>query len=271
MRRRHARARAVLASLLFVLLAGCNEVELHSGLTESSAQDIIVVLRNAGIKATKVVQASGQDRSWTIMVSSGNASEAWQLLVENELPRIEPKGFASFFGQAKLIPTETEEKAIFLQALCGELAQTIEAMPNVIDARVHISVPERDPLRQVIEGQPTPEATAAVMVKYWKRSENMPPEETINAQDIQRIVASSVERLDERNVKVVIKAKTPTTPRTASAGGADPAAFFLPLAGAAGLLLLLLIVMVLRVRSLSKQISGLRRAPQGKAPEPEKT
>ena len=79
------------------------------------------------------------------------------------------------------------------------------------------------------------------------------------------------ERLEESNVKVVIKAKTPTVPRTSSAGGSDPAAFFLPLAGAAGLLLLLLIVMVLRVRSLSSQIASLRRAPQGKAPEPEKT
>jgi type III secretion protein J len=244
-----------MVAVFLLILSGCNTVELTSGLSESSATDVIVVLRQNGIAAEKFADESGQDKTWTVTVAAGSASDAWQVLVENELPREEPKGFATFFGQSKLIPTETEEKALFLQAVCGELAATIEAMPSVIDARVHVSIPEKDPLRRVMEGQEPPVATAAVMVKHWKPSGSVPPEERVDEMDIKRLVASSVEGLKPENVTVVTKAVTRKMTEAPS-GAAGAANYFLPLAGLAGVLLVLLLITIMRMRSLSSQLAA---------------
>ncbi len=246
--------RTVLVACCLFLLVGCNEVELFSELSELSAQEVIVVLRTNGISADKIVAASGQEKTWTVVVASADASNAWQVLVENDLPREQPKGFDVFFGKSKLIPTETEEKAIFLQALCGELARTIEAMPSVIDARVHISVPEKDPLRHVMEGREPPQAKAAIMVKHWRPQGNVPPEERIDDMDIKRIVANSVEGLKAQNVEVVLKGVTPKNTEMPARGG-DAASIFMPLAIVVGVLLLALLFMLFRNRSLSRQIA----------------
>jgi len=248
--------RIAMAALFLLVVTGCNTVELHSGLSEESATEVIVTLRNSGIAARKIPNESGQEKTWTVTVGSADASDAWQVLVENDLPRERPKGFADFFGKSKLIPTETEEKALFLQALCGELAGTVEAMPSVIDARVHVSIPEKDPLRQLMEGEEPPQATAAVMVKQWKVEGNVPPEERIDEMDIKRLVASSVEGLKADHVTVITKAVKPKmvdTPRSSANG----AVWFLPLAALCGVLIVLLLVLLMKNRSLTGQVSEL--------------
>ncbi len=245
-----------MAALFLLVVTGCNTMELHSGLSEEAATEVIVVLRNNGIAAQKIPNESGQEKTWTVTVAPGDASDAWQVLVENDLPRERPKGFAEFFGKSKLIPTETEEKALFLQALCGELAATIEAMPSVIDARVHVSIPEKDPLRQVMEGEEPPRATAAVMVKQWKVEGSVPPEERIDEMDIRKLVASSVEGLSADHVTVVAKRVTPKMvdpPRSAATG----TAWFLPLAALCGVMIVLLAVLLMKNRSLTGQLSEL--------------
>lgn len=241
-------------ALCLLGITGCNTVELTSGLTESSAMEVIVVLRGNGIAAEKIADESGQEKTWTVTVGGNSASDAWQVLVENELPRDEPKGFAEFFGKSKLIPTETEEKAIFLQAICGELARTVETMPSVIDARVHVSIPDKDPLRRVVEGEEPPQATAAVMVKHWKPAGNVPPEERVDEMDIKKLVASSVDGLKPQNVTVVAKAVSPKMTETPVrvGGGAN---YFLPLAGLAGVLVILLLLTMMKNRSLTRQLA----------------
>ncbi len=243
-----------MVAFFLLVTTGCNTVELTSGLSESSATEVIVVLRGNGITAEKISDESGQEKTWTVTVASGRASDAWQVLVENELPRDEPKGFAEFFGKSKLIPTETEEKAIFLQAICGELARTIEAMPSVIDARVHVSIPDKDPLRRVVEGEEPPQATAAVMVKHWKAGDGALPEERIDERDIKTLVAASVEGLKSDKVTVVTKSVTRAIPPKLDplAGGAN---YFLPLAGLAGLLVILLLLTMMKNRSLTRQLA----------------
>ena len=243
-----------MVAFFLLVTTGCNTVELTSGLTESSATEVIVVLRGNGITAKKIADESGQEKTWTVTVTASRASDAWQVLVENELPRDEPKGFAEFFGKSKLIPTETEEKAIFLQAICGELARTVEAMPSVIDARVHVSIPDKDPLRRVMEGEEPPPATAAVMVKRWKSDGGDEPENQVDEQDIKTLVASSVEGLRPANVTVVTKSVRPAEPVKQIQGGGG-ANYFLPLAGLAAVLVVLLLLTMMKNRSLARQLA----------------
>jgi type III secretion protein J len=46
-----------------------------------------------------------------------------------------------------MVPTPTEEHALYLHALGGELARSIEAIDGVVEARVHLGLQQPDPLR----------------------------------------------------------------------------------------------------------------------------
>jgi type III secretion protein J len=240
--------------LLGVLATGCQRVDLMSGLDEVDAVDLIVLLRQNGIEATKKSSSSGQDVTWSIAVNPRDASNAFLVLAENDRPRSKPQGFADFFGNSKLIPTEIEEKAMFLQAQAGELSRTIESMPGVINARVHISIPEQDPLRRLMEGERPPVPRASVFVKQWAPARDASDATQVTAQDIKTLVSGSIERLEPSNVAVVLKAVVPT-PAPAQGRGVDSSMLFYPLAALTVLLVLLLAVLAVRNRSLSRQVS----------------
>jgi len=236
---------------LALFLAGCSRVDVLSDLSEVDAIELIVLLRQNGIEAVKKPARSTQEGRWAISVPSGDASHAFRILTENDQPREEPRGFADPFGRPSLIPTLAEEKAMFLQAQAGELAQTIESMPDVIHARVHVSAPEQDPLRQALDGK-APAPRAAVFVKAW--SADGSGRARVFEEDIRTLLAGSIERLDPANVSVVLKTVTPS-PAPPPETGFDATMLFYPLAGLTILLVALLGALAMRNRSLARQIS----------------
>lgn len=250
---RPSRRHWILGLTLTVFLGGCQKVEVMSGLDEGQAVDLIVLLRQNGIAASKGAVGTGQDVLFSVAVSPTDASNAFLVLAENDRPRTAPQGFAELFGKSKMIPTETEERALFLHAQSGELERTIESMPSVIDARVHISLPQRDRLAEYVEGTAPPVPTAAVFIKYWAEDEKTPNSSRLDVTEIAEIVASSIERLDKEHVTVVKKAIVPGTGRIPSAGP-DPRVLFYPLAGLTVLLVGLSLFLLLRNRSLSRQL-----------------
>ncbi len=86
----------------------------------------------------------GEKPLWTISVPKSDAIRAWRLMKSQDLPRAAEKGFADTFGTNSLIPTATEEKALYLDALCNELQKTIETIDGVVKARVHLVLPEAE-------------------------------------------------------------------------------------------------------------------------------
>jgi type III secretion protein J len=188
----------LIAIVIFSLsFTACSQV-LHHGLTEEQANEIVVVLERNGIQATKAAEEGGETLAFTIAVPKREAAKAWQVLRENDLPKPQAKGFNEVFAKTSLIPTAMEEKALFLQAVCGELSKTIEAINGVVDARVHVVLPESDVLKQELQGPTVPKA--AVLIKYKvNRDGNMP----YKPDDIKQLVANSVEALKPEDVTVV--------------------------------------------------------------------
>ncbi len=82
---------------LALVLAGCANHEVASGLGEQDAQEIVVVLKENGLDAA-AVRTAGADRnaapSWTVNVKGGsqNLVVAWRVLEANGLPRQKVKG-----------------------------------------------------------------------------------------------------------------------------------------------------------------------------------
>ena len=151
------RARITLVALA---LAGCTGEEVLHGLDERQANEVLVALDQGGVEATKAREDGAEER-WRVSVPRGDAPRAQRLLAERELPRARAPGFGEVFGKGSMVPTPTEEHALLLHALGGELARSLETVDGVVAARVHVGVRPPDPLRPGDRGAPR----ASVLLK----------------------------------------------------------------------------------------------------------
>jgi type III secretion protein J len=181
---------AVCASVLLVL--GCS-VTIHHGLDESSANEALVALERAGIGASK---AQGDDGAFAISVNRADVISALDFMRAAGLPRGKRSGFAETYKQPSLVPSATEERARYMEALAGEIARTLESVEGVVSARVHLVLPETD-LLGASDAKRTP-AQAAVLVKA--RAGHALP---ISEAEVQKLVAGSAAGLDRGAVAVV--------------------------------------------------------------------
>jgi type III secretion protein J len=152
--------RKTLALSTLVALAACADEEILHGLAEPQVNEILVALDEGGIAARKG-REDGADGGWVVSVSRADAPRAQRILSERELPRPRAPGFGEVFSKGGMVPTPTEEHALYLHALAGELSRSVEAIEGVVEARVHLGLPQADPLRS---SEPRP-PRAAVLVK----------------------------------------------------------------------------------------------------------
>jgi type III secretion protein J len=202
------RAAAALSALAAVVLAGCSGEEILHGLAEPQANEVVVALDEAGIAASKE-REEGADAGWTVSVGARDAGRAQRVLAERSLPRARPAGFAEVFSKGSMVPTPTEEHALYLHALGGELARSVEAIDGVVEARVHVGLPQPDPLRPGERAAPR----AAVLVKCRPAAcgavRELEP-------GIRALVAGAADGLDAGAVSVVIAAGTEASPTAAA-------------------------------------------------------
>ncbi len=251
--------RAIWLLPLLLLLTGCLKQQLDSGLDEQESQEIIVLLQEHGIEAVrKIVPGEGNDAqpTWTVYVKGGNQNRvlAWRILQDNGLPRQHVKGLDEVFAEAGMIPTAGEEKARMLIGLTGELTKTLKSIPKVVDARVHVVIPENSPLVDRSQWSPT---TASVLIKHLG---DTPP---ISEADVKMLVAKGVEGLKPDNVAVIMHEihPDPVPPQDVAwyLNNEQILVVALALAAIAGLGSLLLIFQARHQRS---QIEQLRRQLQ---------
>lgn len=153
-----------------LMLAGCKK-EIAHGLTEYEANEITVALANKGIESDKEPDKGGEKKgpSYMITVSEEYAVEAMEHLIALQLPRVHQRGLSEIFFAQSMIPTETEEKARYLEAMQGDLVNSLQSIDGIVDARVHLVLPEMS----LLEGKDTTLARASVLVKYkpdWNKA-----------------------------------------------------------------------------------------------------
>ncbi len=205
MRREDRGTRRAITIALGVLLAlggACSTNILH-GIDERAANDAARALERAGIGAEKVAEDNGgvngtNGARFTLVVSSGDGPRALDLLRALGLPREPRHGFSETYGQPSFIPTPSEERARYVDALAGEIERTLEGVDGVVSARVHLVLEEEDPL--AVDAKPRAGARAAVLLT------TRPGRTPIAREDVQRLVAGSVSGLDAAAVAVVVTA-----------------------------------------------------------------
>lgn len=186
---------AVLAA--FACFVSSCSVNLQHDLTEDDANDIYVLLQKKGIDATKIKEGEGKEARYIISVPKADVATAAQLLREHSLPRPRSDGLAIFKQTKGMIPTQTEERAMLIEALGGEVSNALNRIPGVLEARTIVQLPETNDLTQPDKKPP---ATASVFLKYME-VDGKPP---VPADAIRGFVANAVSELKPENVAVLM-------------------------------------------------------------------
>jgi type III secretion protein J len=194
--------RAALALCLVVLLSACGEQELYTGLSQRQANEMTAMLRNAGIDAQKV--ARDGDR-YAVLAPRDNFSQAIELLRANGYPRDGYDTLGQVFKKEGFISSPMEERARFSHAVSQEISNTIASIDGVVVARVHLVVPERDPLSD----KPKP-SSASVFIKHR-------PGVDLSGRvgQVKALVVNAIEGLPYDNVTVALFTAEPLPARSA--------------------------------------------------------
>ena len=140
-----AKTMAALAALL--LCAGCEkETTLHAGLEERQANLVMAALLGDGINCHKT---PGEEGTWNVMVDESKFAAAVNLLERKGLPRRAHQGIGEVFKKTGMISSPSEERIRF--------------MDGVIDARVHVVLPENDPFAR----NALPSSAAVAIRSRW--------------------------------------------------------------------------------------------------------
>lgn len=135
--------RTVACAIAALLLAGCDsETMLHSGLAEQQANLVMAALMGAGIECHK---SPGEEGTWNVSVMQSRFADAVNLLEARGLPRRDYMGVGEVFKKTGMISSPSEERIRFMDALAQDISRTIASIDGVIDARVHVVLPENDP------------------------------------------------------------------------------------------------------------------------------
>jgi type III secretion protein J len=181
-------------SLLFVfialLLVGCNRVDLYSNLDEQDANEMQSILLRQGIDCDKT---TGKELTCKLQVAKSQLAAAVEILKGQGFPRDKFTDMGTIFKKAGLVSTPQEDRIRFIYALSQEVAETISQIEGVITARVHIVLPENDPLSEYF--QPS---SASVFIKY---RQSMDIQQFIHP--IKQMVVNSIEGLNYEKVSVV--------------------------------------------------------------------
>lgn len=201
-------ARLVAVFSLLLLLSAC-QTALYTGLTERDAMQMVTVLQQHGIDASRVITKDGTS---TLEVPHAHVADAVTVLQAAHFPRNSYEDMGKVFQTQGLISTPDAERAKLYFGISQELEHTLVDIDGVVDARVHIAPAINDP----VTGETRP-ATASVVMRY-------DADATVDGllPKIKLMVANAVQDLSYEHVSVImlpVKAKpAPVIPKTSFVG-----------------------------------------------------
>ena len=184
-----------------VLLAGCDkQATLFSGLEERQANSVMAALLGTGIVCEKT---PGEEGTWNVLISQGDFAAAVGVCEQQGLPRRPFLGVGEVFKKTGMVSSPSEERIRFMDALSQDISRTIAQIDGVIDARVHVVLPENDPFAK----STLPSSAAVAIRSRWDAElDDFVP-------SIKALVQHSIEGLKYDKITVTIFRDTPPNGR----------------------------------------------------------
>lgn len=123
---------------VIALLVGCDNQLLLSNLSQRQSNEVLAILQAHGVDATRKHDNKSGD---TIRVSSDNFVIAVDLLQKYNLPSKEPVEIIQAFPGDSLVASPQAERTRLLSLIEQRLEQSLLSIPDVVNARVHVSYP----------------------------------------------------------------------------------------------------------------------------------
>ena len=128
-------------AVLAVSVSGCEEQILHD-LSEPDANKVLSRLSAGNVGATKVLQSDGR---WAISVPRDAIVPALSYLDTNRV--LSPRTSAVSAGsKGGFVPSREEQWFRYERSVAISIEDSLSAMLGVLEARVHLNLPETDPL-----------------------------------------------------------------------------------------------------------------------------
>lgn len=181
---------ALITLVMVMFLSGC-QVDLFTGLSEKQGNEMLSILLTHNIPAGKT---AAKDNKINLQVDKADVANAIAILKANGYPKDEFADMGSIFEKQGLISSPLEERARYIFGLSQSVSETLSLIDGVITARVHIVLPEAQPLQEVSEP-----SSASVFIKH---REGYDLEQAIPK--IKRIVENSVEGLSYDKISVAL-------------------------------------------------------------------
>lgn len=188
-----------LAAVALCALAACSQQELYGRLDERQANEMVAALRSAGLEADK--QPQGEDR-FSVTTRPDQFARAVEVLKAGGHPRNHHDSLGQVFKKEGFVSSPLEERARLMHALSQEISSTLSSIDGVVMARVHLSVPEKDPLADKPRA-----AAASVFIKHRRETDLAPQLGHIKA-----LVVNAIEGLPYDNVTVALFPADPLPP-----------------------------------------------------------
>jgi type III secretion protein J len=151
-------ARLVVALLCGVLVSAC-EADLYGNLDQRQANEMVATLERSGIPAARVVGKTGR---LTVTVDQARFADAVRVLDAHGLPKQDFSNLGEVFKKDGLVSSPMQERAQMIFALSQELSRTVSEIDGVLSARVHLVLPENDPLQQRLVP-----SSASVFIRHY--------------------------------------------------------------------------------------------------------
>lgn len=191
----------VLILSMILLFSSCESQEIIAeGLSQQEANIIVVVLREHDVLAEKIGIANRKSTTYNIAVNKKQAKDALKVLVYEQLPKTQRPGLKEIYppGSSGLIPTKSDEQARLIMAQEGELEAMLKILPNIVDARVALSIDQNPDSFKTNTAR-----SAAVTLTFKPQDDN--DELPISSEEIANLVSSAVGSLTVEQVMVVMK------------------------------------------------------------------
>ncbi|EAV41321.1 Type III secretion component protein SctJ [Stappia aggregata IAM 12614] len=160
-------------------------------MSEQDANGMLSVLMANGISVEK--RYDGDD-GVSLLVDEADLAPAIGILSENGFPRTERESIGSVFQKSGIMSSPFEERVRYIHALGEEVSGTLNEIDGVLMARVHVVLPEKPELGEVIVP-----SSAAVFIKHSKNVDL----DFITPQ-IRRLVSNSIQGVEYDSVTVVL-------------------------------------------------------------------